>query len=34
MDNINDFLLQSTKEKFNYDETIQSITELGMLAGV
>lgn len=34
MDNINGFLLQSTKEKFNYDETIQSIIELGMLAGV
>ncbi len=34
MDNINDFLKQSTKEKFDYENTIQAIIELGQLIGV
>ena len=34
MDNINSFLKQTTKEKFDYEQTIQSIIELGHLAGV
>ncbi|MCQ2738855.1 MAG: flagellar protein export ATPase FliI [bacterium] len=34
MDNINKFLLQSTKDKFSYEETIAELLELGRLAGV
>ena len=34
MDSINDFLKQTTKEKIEYDNTIQSILELGNMAGV
>ncbi len=34
MDSINEFLKQSTKEKFKYEETIQALQELGNLAGV
>ena len=34
MDNINEFLKQSTKDKIDYEDTIQSIMELGSLAGV
>ena len=33
MDNINDFLTQTTKEKIDYQETISKIIELGILAG-
>ena len=34
IDNINVFLKQSTKDKIDYNETLQSLKELGNLAGV
>ncbi len=34
MDNINGFLKQSTKEKIEYDSTVNSIIELGRLSGL
>jgi len=34
MDNINSFLKQSTKDKINFEETMQELEELGRLAGV
>lgn len=34
MDNINEFLKQSTKEKIDYDSTVNSIIELGRLSGL
>ncbi len=34
MDNINMFLKQSTKDKIEYDDTIQALLELGRLSGV
>lgn len=34
MDNINQFLKQTTTEKINYNETVNSLIELGRLAGV
>lgn len=34
MESINSFLIQSTKEKIEYTDTIQAIQELGNLAGV
>ena len=34
MGNIDSFLKQTTKEKIDFDETINSLNELGRLAGV
>ena len=34
MDHINDFLKQSTKDKIDYEETINNLIEIGKLAGV
>ena len=33
MDNINSFLLQSTSDKFGYEETVENLLQLGQLAG-
>ena len=33
MDNINQFLKQSTTDKIDYNETVNSLIELGKLAG-
>ena len=34
MDNINNFLQQSTKDKFVYENTVEDLVQLGHLAGV
>ena len=34
MDGINTFLKQGTKDKIDYDETIEALLELGRIAGV
>ena len=34
MDNINAFLKQTTKEKFEYDNVVQMLLELGNMTGI